>query len=70
MKFAEKLNDYINYEWQDIREKRANSLLSHYIKELALPLKFNQGFMDALTVGEEIYQIDIVGRLLILRKDY
>ena len=64
----EKLNDYINYEWQDMREKRANSLLSHYIKELALPLKFNQGFMDALTVGEEIYQIDIVGGEPIVEK--
>lgn len=57
----EKLNDNLLYEWQDLREKRANSLLSHYIKELSLPLKFNQGFMDALAVGEELYQIDIVG---------
>jgi hypothetical protein len=26
-----------------------------------MPLLFNNGFMDALTVGEEIYQCDIVG---------
>ena len=26
-----------------------------------MPLLFNQGFMDAMTVGEEIYQCDIVG---------
>ena len=57
----EKLNEYYTYEWQDIREIRGNALLNHYIKELALPLKFNQGFMDAMTVGEEIYQCDIVG---------
>ena len=34
--------------------------MNHYVKELSLPLKFNQGFLDAMTVGEEIYQCDIV----------
>lgn len=57
----EKLNDYYTYEWQDIREIRANALLNHYIKELNIPFIFNQGFMDAMAVGEEIYQCDIVG---------
>lgn len=57
----EKINDYYSYEWQDMREIRANALLNHYIKELNIPLMFNQGFMDAMTVGEEIYQCDIVG---------
>lgn len=57
----EKLNDYYTYEWQDLRELRANQLLNHYIKELNIPLIFNNGFMDAMTVGEEIYQCDIVG---------
>lgn len=57
----EKLNDYYTYEWQDIREIRGNSLLNHYIKEYNIPLIFNDGFMDAMTVGEEIYQCDIVG---------
>lgn len=57
----EKLNDYYTYEWQDLKEIRANQLLNHYIKELNIPLIFNQGFMDAMTVGEEIYQCDIVG---------
>ena len=57
----EKLNDYYTYEWQDIREIRANALLNHYIKELNIPLIFNNGFMDGVTVGEEIYQCDIVG---------
>lgn len=57
----EKLDDYINFEWQDQRELRANSLLNHYSKELAFPILFNKGFMDALTVGEEIYICDIVG---------
>lgn len=44
-----------------MREIRANSLLHHYVKELNMPLIFNQGFMDGMTVGEEIYQCDIVG---------
>lgn len=57
----EKLNDYYTYEWQDLKEVRANQLLNHYIKELNIPLIFNNGFMDAMTVGEEIYQCDIVG---------
>ena len=57
----EKLNDYFTYEWQDYREIRANALLNHYIKEYNMPLLFNNGFMDAMTVGEEIYQCDIVG---------
>lgn len=57
----EKLNDYFMYEWQDMREVRANALLNHYVKELNIPFIFNQGFMDAMAIGEEIYQCDIVG---------
>ena len=49
------------YEWQDMREIRANALLNHYVKELNIPFVFNQGFMDAMAIGEEIYQCDIVG---------
>lgn len=56
-----KLNDYYLYEWQDVREIRANALIHHYIKEYNMPVMFNDGFMDAMTVGEEIYQCDIVG---------
>lgn len=57
----EKLSDYFTYEWQDMRELRANELLNHYIKELDITQLFNQGFLDAMAVGEEIYQCDIVG---------
>ena len=60
-KELEKLSDYYTYEWQDMREIRVNTLLNHYIKEYNIPLLFNNGFMDAVTVGEEIYQCDIVG---------
>lgn len=57
----EDLNQYYSYEWQDFREIRANALVNHYSREQNFALMFNDGFMDALTVGEEIYCCDIVG---------
>lgn len=57
----EKLNDYYTYEWQDFKEVIGNCVLNHYNREYNLPLLFNKGFSDAMTVGEEIYQCDIVG---------
>ncbi len=57
----EKIYHYNKYEWQDIREVRGNAILNHYIKELEIPNKRTQGFFDAMIVGEEIYQCDIVG---------
>ena len=60
-KALEKYSDYFKYEYQDKREVQGNLWLNHYIKELELPQLFNKGFEDAYTVGEEIYQCDIVG---------
>ena len=57
----EQMNDFFTYEYQDMREVRANCLLNHYMKELNIPLEFNKGFRDAVTVAEEIYQCDIRG---------
>ena len=57
----EQMNDYFTYEYQDMREVRANCLINHYMKELNIPLEFNKGFRDAVTVAEEIYQCDIRG---------
>lgn len=57
----DKLNEYFTYEWQDFREIRANALINHYSKEQNFDFMFNQGFTDAMAVGEEIYQCDIVG---------
>lgn len=64
----EKLNDYYTYQWQDMREIRANALLNHYIKEYNMPLLFNLGFMDAMIVSEEIYQCDIIGGEPVIEK--
>ena len=57
----QEISDYFNYNYQDIRELRANCLLNHYVKEYNMPLMFNKGFVDGYCVGEEIYQCDIVG---------
>lgn len=57
----QKVSDYFQYEYQDKREIRGNMFLNHYIRELEFPQKFNKGFVDAYTVGEEIYQCDIIG---------
>lgn len=56
----QKISKYFKYEYQDIREIRANNLVNHYLNELNFKIKVNQGFKDALVVGEEIYQFDIV----------
>ena len=58
---AQKTVDYYNYEWQDVRELRANEILKHYSMEQNFKDIFLEGFMDAMAVGEEIYQCDIVG---------
>lgn len=61
MRDLEKIEKYHKYSWKDIREIRGNCLLNHYSKELSFKLKFNRGFYDAMIVGEEAYQCDIVG---------
>ena len=53
------IQQYFNYRWQDLREKRANWLLKHYMKENFFDFKMNQGFKDVLIASEEIYQFDI-----------
>lgn len=64
----DKINYYYTFEWKDMRELRANCLLNHYSKEYNMPLMFNEGFEDALTVGEELYQCDIIGGEPIIEK--
>ena len=64
----ERLNQYFTYEYQDLRELRANALLNHYSKEQNFPLIFNEGFVDAMAVGEELYQCDIIGKQPVMWK--
>lgn len=56
----QQLSHELKYEYQDLREIRANYMMNHYMKELDMKLKWNTGFKDALISGEEIYQFDIV----------
>ena len=57
---SEKLYKYMKYNYKDIREIRANAVITHYWKEYNLPILFNGGFMDGCAVGEEIYQCAII----------
>jgi hypothetical protein len=59
-KEMESIADYMNFEWQDIREKRANELLRHFSKELDVKQKFSLGLKDALIHAEEGYYCDII----------
>ena len=59
-KKIQELDKYLKYEWQDFREKMANQILRHYWHEQEFELKFNKCFKDALIMGEEIIQVDIV----------
>ena len=64
----EKLTEYYNYEWQDFREIRGNAFLKHYSKEKNFNLMFNKGFVDAMAVGEEIYQCEVVSNEPVIEK--
>lgn len=64
----EKLQKEFKYNWQDIREIRANALLNHYIKEYNIQGLFSDGFVDAMVVGEEIYRCYIVSGEPVIEK--
>jgi hypothetical protein len=58
-KMAE-LERHMKYNWQDMREKMGSQILKHYHQEQHFDAMFSAGFKDALIMGEEIYQCDIV----------
>lgn len=55
-----KLDKYLNYEYQDIAELTSTRILTYLYERENLKTLFNQGFLDALLVGEEIYKVDII----------
>ena len=67
-KELQKLNKYLNYEYQDVRELTATRLLTYLYKEQDLKSKFNAGFLDGLITAEEIYCCDIIAGEPVLRK--
>ena len=55
-------SDYFTYQYQDMREVRANRLMKHYNMQYDFRHIFDsEGIMDALTVKEEYYSVDIYG---------
>ncbi len=70
-KTKEKLKDkkrFLDYEFQDIRERRAQHLLNYRIRKDDIQYEFSRGFFDALLAGEEIYRADIVAGEPVLKK--
>lgn len=61
-KRLEEQSDYFQYQYQDMREVRANRLLKHYSMQYDFKSIFDsEGIMDALVANEEYYSVDIYG---------
>jgi len=56
----QELDNYLRYDYQDLREKRATDLLNHIMEKENLKYKWNMGFLDGLVAGREVYALDIV----------
>lgn len=65
---VQQLEYWANYTYKDFREMRANAILSHYSREQNFTSIFNSGFMDAMAVGEEIYQVCVIQGEPVLKK--
>lgn len=64
----DELQKEFKYNWQDLREIRANALLNHYVKEYNINNIFTEGFMDAMIIGEEIYRCDVISGEPVIEK--
>lgn len=53
-----KINEYLAYDWQEIREKTADELLHHFNQYLDLKTEFSKAWEYSLINGEEIMCID------------
>lgn len=53
--------DYMDFEYQDTREKVSTQILKYLNEYLKLDNLFSHGFKDALLVAEEIYLTDVIG---------
>jgi hypothetical protein len=53
-----KLQDYLMYDWQDIREKSADQLLQYYSQYLDLKTQYSRAWENALLYGHEIISVD------------
>lgn len=64
----QELQKFYAYKYRNIREIRANQFIKHYSLEQNFSQIFNDGFMDAMTVGSEIYECAIEGGEPVLRR--
>lgn len=62
------LQQYMNNDYQDFREMRANQLLNHFSKEQDWKQTFVEGYKDNLIVQEEIYQCSLENGIPVLNK--
>lgn len=67
-KEAEKLKQYMSYDYQDIAERSANLILQREYKENNFDFLFRRTFEDLLVSGEEIVQVDVLGGKPVLRR--
>lgn len=65
---VQSLQHYMNCDYQDFREMRANQLINHFSKEQDWKSIFTEGFKDNLYVQEEIYQCYLENGLPMMRK--
>jgi len=57
-KDLEKLQDYLQYDWQELREVTADQLLHHYVQYLDLKTQFSRAWEHSILNAEEIMSID------------
>ena len=63
-----KLDKYLKFEWQDIKEMTATNILRHYQEKQNFKHTFNDCFKDLNLAGEEMVQCDIVSNEPIMKK--
>lgn len=57
-KQLQKLQEYLTYDWQDIREKTADQLLHYYNQYLDLKTQFSRAWENGILYGQEILSVD------------
>jgi len=67
-KEAEKLKNYMTYDFQDLAERTANLILQREYKENNFDFVFRRTFEDLLVSGEQVVQIDVLGGKPIMRR--
>lgn len=64
-----KFQNYVDFDYQSIRERNATQILTYLYKHLRLEVLFAKGMKDALISAEEIYSIDIIAGEPVVKKE-